>query len=674
MRRKLEQLAVVTAALTLSLTQAAPVFAAPQQAVNEYLDLDITELMHVTITSVAKKEQRLADSPAAVFVITAEDIRRSGVTSIADALAMAPGLEVAKASASRWSITSRGFAGFTSNKLLVMMDGRSVYSPAYSGTFWDEQNTLLEDIDRIEVIRGPGGTMWGANTGNGVINIITKKAEDTQGALVRIGAGNQDTLTSAGRYGAALGEQTFGRVYLTRDDYAANTLDESGTDANDDWQPFQGGFRLDGRVGGNREWTLQGDLSHNRGDQTLFPYWTPTPPYLTSVADNITTRGGNLVGRWKQALTADSSLTFKAYYDHSDRDERLFRFDFDTIDGDLQYETRLGQRQQLTAGGGYRSVHGRFDQDMFQAHLPDQTNDLYNAFLQDEISLPADVWLTLGAKYEHNDSTGSEWQPSAKMLWKPTPGQSLWFSAGRAVRTPSILESQGRLLIGVQPTPAGLVTTALTGSDTFTSEILWAYESGYRWSASDRLSFDLALFHNEYDQLLSLNPTITPAGYALLYGNGLEGHSQGVEIAIDWRAAHWLSFAAAYTYLTMDLQVADPLALPGMDAPMEQSTPVHHASLRSSIALASQWQLNLWLRYVDAISCLNSTNLLAGELEIGPYTLIDANLIWTPVKNLEIMLAGQNLAKSSQLQYSMEVATPPTAIDRGVYGKITWRF
>ena len=215
---------------------------------------------------------------------------------------------------------------------------------------------------------------------------------------------------------------------------------------------------------------------------------------------------------------------------------------------------------------------------------------------------------------------------------------------------------------------------ALTGSGTFTSEILWAYETGYRWSASDRLSFDLALFHNEYDQLLSFSPTMTPTSYALLYGNGLEGSSQGVEIAADWRAARWLSFAAAYTYLTMDLQVADPLTLPAMDERMEQSTPVHQASLRSSIALASHWQLNLWLRYVDAISCLNSTNLLAGELEIGPYTLVDVNLIWTPVNNLEIMLAGQNLAKSSQLQYSMEVATPPTAIDRGVYGKVTWRF
>lgn len=245
---------------------------------NEFLDMDISQLLNVTITSVSKKEQRLSDAAAAVFVITQEDIRRSGVTHIAEALAMAPGLQVARISASKWSVSSRGFAGYTSNKLLVLMDGRTVYSPAYNGTFWDMQNTLLEDVDRIEVIRGPGGTLWGANAVNGVINIITKKSSDTLGGIVRAGAGDQETLQGGGRYGCKLNDSVDGRVYLTYNDRDSNTLSDRDGDANDGWQSLQGGFRLDGDLQGSAEWTLQGDLYQNRGDQILFPYWTAPPP------------------------------------------------------------------------------------------------------------------------------------------------------------------------------------------------------------------------------------------------------------------------------------------------------------------------------------------------------------------------------------------------------------
>ncbi len=298
---------------------------------NEFLDMDISQLLNVTITSVSKKEQRLSDAAAAVFVITQEDIRRSGVTHIAEALAMAPGLQVARISASKWSVSSRGLAGYTSNKLLVLMDGRTVYSPAYSGTFWDMQNTLLEDIDRIEVIRGPGGTLWGANAVNGVINIITKKSSDTLGGIVRAGVGDQETLQGGGRYSGKLNDSTDGRVYLTYNNRDSNTLSDRDGDANDGWQSFQGGFRLD------------------------------------------------------------------------------------------------GQRREVVSG----LCRGIFT----------RTDDLFNAFIQDEIKLIEDkLSLTLGTKWEHNDYTGSEWQPSGRLLFKPLDNHSIWASVARAVRTPTIVE------------------------------------------------------------------------------------------------------------------------------------------------------------------------------------------------------------------------------------------
>jgi iron complex outermembrane receptor protein len=572
-------------------------------------------------------------------------------------------------------VASRGFSGFTSNKLLVLMDGRSVYSPAFSSTFWDEQNTLLEDIERIEVIRGPGATMWGANAVNGVINIITRKAQDTHGTLVRFGAGTEERLTAGGRYGGRISDTASGRLYLTYDDHAGNELAGSGADGHDSWQPAQGGFRLDGAPTGGREWNLQGDLVRNDGDQILFPFWQDRPPFVAAVRDQVEVSGGNLLGRFRQEVGAESALTVKAYYDRKDRDERFFRFEFDTFDADLQYETRMGSRNSLTLGTGYRSVRGEFDQEMFQARLPDGTDHLYSGFLQDELTLLTDrLWLTAGAKYEHNDFTGSEWQPSAQLLWQPAERHSLWAKTARAVRTPTILEQRGRLVVGVSPGAEGVQAVRLLGSQGFESEVVNAYEAGYRWRARENLSFDLALFHNVYDQLYSISPQPGPDGMNFLFGNGMEGDSSGVELAVDWQAASWLSLALTYSWLTQDLEVDDPAAIAGMADLLGGTSPAHQASLRSGISLAEHWQLNLWLRYVDAITCLDSTNLVGGAIPIDSYFLFDANLIWTPTKNLELMLAGQNLLEPSRLQYALEVATPPTEIERGVYAKLTWRF
>ncbi len=651
---------------------------AATDADNQYLDMNLDQLMQVTITSAAKKPQALSDVAAAVFVISQEDIRRSGVTSIPEALAMAPGLQVAQISASKWSVSSRGFGGYTSNKLLVMLDGRSVYTPAYSGTFWDMQNTLLEDIDRIEVIRGPGGTIWGANAVNGVINIITKRAQDTQGALVRASVGNQEKSSTGTRYGGKIGESAFGRLYVTTSDYANNVLADNNQDANDGWQNFQGGFRMDGQVGSKNEWTLQGDLFKNDGDQIVFPYWVDRPPYRTANSSGYTATGNNLIGKWQHKLTGGDLLTFNAYYDANNREESYYEQTFTTIDLNLQYETRLGSRNSLTLGTEYRQIDGDFVQT-YQVDIPDQSNALYSAFLQDEISLVTDrLWLTLGTKYEHNDFTGNEWQPSARLLWKPEVDHSLWTAVARAVRTPSMIECTGAVTVAAFPMPPTFNTlkSSLRGNAEFGSESLVAYEAGYRWQARKNLSLDVAVYYNDYDDLYTTVPSSNPYSFDQDFANAREGHGDGVEVAVNWKTNPWLSLIFTYSWQELELKNADVSVVTGTllgEDPVSSAIPKNQASVRSAIDFAEHWQFNCWLRYVDAIKGRNVVDPTA-LIPIDAYFLLDANLIWKPKKDLEVMFAGQNLLNSNQLEYVSELITPPTEIERGFFGKVTWRF
>jgi len=649
---------------------------------NEYLDMDITQLMNIMVTSASKHAQSLSDVPAAIFVITQEDIRRSGVTSIPEALAMAPGIQVNRINSYRWSVASRGFPGFNSTKLLILIDGRSLYSPGYSGTYWDSQNTMLEDIDRIEVIRGPGATVWGANAVNGIINIITKSAQDTQGTLVRVSTGSEGMFTSAARYGGKLGENTQGRFYLSYDDYPSNTLvtpdvRTGSQDAGDAWRPAQGGFRLDGAPHDRAEWTLQGDLLVNKEDMLLSPYWLGRSPYQSSLNDSATVTRGNLLGRWRQDLGSRRALTLQSYIDHIgnkiDRDG--YEQFFDTLDVELQYETPLGARQNLVVGAGYRYT----EMDISSSdnlEFSDRSDSLYSAFVQDEINIvPSSLWLTLGTKYEHNAYSGSEWQPSAKLLWKPLPRHSLWASVARAVRTPTPLEQEGRITVATYPTPWGTGRASIIGSGDFDSETVVAYETGYRWQVSNTLSLDIALFLNEYDQLYSLADNPGFPDYDLEFINGLEGKGYGFETSVDWKAAHWLSFVLSYSLLQLDLESTNARGYADMEAYFEDLSPTQQVSLRSSVSLSRNVQLNLWLRYVDGITARDGNNLLdVTKLEIDSSTQLNANLIWTPTENLELMLAGQNLLNASQLEYGMEYITPATEIGRSIYGKLTWRF
>ena len=657
---------------------------AEHESSDSYLDMGLAQLMQVTLTSVAKKEQSLDRTAAAAYVISQSDIATSGATSIPELLAMVPGIQVARISGSKWAVSSRGFGGYTSNKLLVMIDGRSVYSLAYSGTYWDMHSVLLEDIERIEVIRGPGATLWGANAVNGVINIITRSAQQTQATLVRGSFGSQER-SLASRFGTAVGDKAYGRVYAVAGDRESNTLDHSDqggglldyrNDANDGWQDMQAGFRFDGITDAHNDWTVTGDVFKSSGDQIISPFWIDTPPYLTASIDDFETSGANLTGTWLHRFTRERLITFKSYLDTNSREESYFEQNFTTLDVDLQYESPLGEYQNLTMGVGYRLVDGDFG-STFQVEIPDQTRSVVSAFVQDELQLiEEELWLTLGTKFEVNEFTGTEWQPSGRLLWKPQPAHTLWASVARALRTPSIMEDNGRITLAAFPIfipPATLETAVLSlhGSSDFRPEEVLAYEAGYRWQARDTLSFDLAVYFNDYKEIYSYSQGDDPLSFNIV--NNIEGNGYGVEVAANWQPVERLSFNLAYSWQNMSLHWQGEDTGVAERIIYNSNQPSHMVSLRSRYLFSERWQTNLWLRYMDDIRTLDPL-VMANEVHIPAQVQFDANLIWQPVEDVEVMLVGRNLFYDGKTQYASEVLVPATEIGRDVYVKISWKF
>ncbi|MDJ0621784.1 MAG: TonB-dependent receptor [Desulfocapsaceae bacterium] len=643
-------------------------------ASDDFLSMELSELMKVTVTSVSKKEQDIFDAAAAIYVITQKDIRRSGVTSIPEALRMAPGLQVARVASNKWAISSRGLGGQFSNKLLVLVDGRTVYTPGFSNTYWDAQNTLLEDVDRIEVIRGPGATLWGANAVNGVINIITKDSADTLGGLVTAGTGNKEEVISGFRYGGKVNSTTTGRVYIAYNQRDSFDLLADGSDANDDWNNLTAGFRLDGEVTGDNSWTLQGDLYSNQENQTVEPLFIATPPFAIRDQSELDAQGGNIKGNWEKQFTS-SALKVQLYFDYVDRDEVYADQTYKTTDVDIQYDQELGTRQNLSFGAGYRYIDVTVGETFVASNIPDRNYDLFSAFVQDTIEVVKDrFWLTLGTKWEHNEFTGHEFQPSGRVLWKPKDNHSLWASISRAVRTPSLAEVESDVILGFDPNLVFLGFSpyvTVSGSDDFDSEEVIAFEAGYRWLATPELSFDLALFYNDYEDLLDTAPistTATPAD--LEFVNAGEGYSYGFELAANWQARQWLEFALSYSYFELDIDSDSPIESSNLLS--NTNAPKHQVSLRSSIDFAENWQANIWLRYVGELE--QTSFLPASDPEVDDYLECDLNIRWQATEDLEFMLVGQNLFDSEKLEYVAEQFTPATEVETSYYLKVLYRF
>ncbi len=671
-------LLLALAALGLPLRAAGPNAAATPPDLSE---LSLEELMDVEVVSVSRRAGPISAAAAAVFVLTREDLRRSGATTIPEALRLVPGLQVARIDANKWAISARGFNGRFANKLLVLLDGRTVYTPLFSGVLWDVQDTLLEDVERIEVIRGPGATLWGANAVNGVINILTRAATDTQGTLVSAGGGSEERGFIAARYGGLLGPATAYRVYGKLFDRDAS-VEAGGGVAADAWSVGRGGFRLERTLSAASTLTVQGDGYRGEVGSGLVVADVAALPSARqrTIRSDDAIAGGNLLARWRHERGSGSEMRAQLYLDRTERDTVVVDETRDTWDLELQYAAAATARQRLIWGVGFRHTADDIAGSDVLTFTPAARSDaLWSAFLQDEVTLvPERLSVIAGTKLEHNDYSGAEVQPTLRALWTPRHGHTVWGAVSRAVRTPSRAEHDfrfnaatfgpGTLAPGAPP-----VVSAAIGSPAFQPEELLAYELGWRTGVGGRLFVDAAAFLHRYDRLrstrvgepfLEVAPPPPHLVVPALVRNDMQGDAYGLELAADWRPVAGLRLAAAYTLLEMDLEL-----LPGADDPAalaaEGESPRHQLHLRAAVDLSRDVELDLAGRWVDALPAH----------AIPSYAALDLRLGWEPVAGLELALVGQNLLDDEHVEFTPEVLTTPSvALERSLYGKVTWRF
>lgn len=606
------------------------------------IDMSLEELANIEIISVSKKSERLADAAASVFVITGEDIRRSGATTLPEALRLAPNLQVARVDARNYAVTARGFNSPFENKLLVLIDGRSVYSPLFSGVFWDAQDVVLEDVARIEVISGPGATIWGANAVNGVINVITRSAIDTQGGLLSAG-GSVDEKNGVLRYGGELGNGGHYRVYGK---YAENddTQNVKGVDAADGWHRKQAGFRSD--------WGSQGDAVTVQGDA----YNASLHQFGTR---DIYTGGANLLGRLNKKLADDSDIRFQIYLDQTKRDQpHAFNEHLNTIDMELQHSIQLAEVHNLIWGGGYRYSQDRVVNSTSFAFLPGSLDMHWgNVFAQDEIDLRKTLRLTLGWKFEHNNYTGMESLPNIRLAWSPATNQLIWGSASRAVRAPSRIDRD----LYAPPAPiviAGTPHYILAGGPDFASEVAKVVEVGYRVQPVPSVSYSVTVFHSSYDKLRTLEPG--PGGLDSVFLNKAEGTTHGVEMWGSWQALRAWRLTAGF----VDQKIQENLTPDSHDAAgltgLANNDPKQYWMLRSSYDISEGMSLDMTVHHV-------------GELPkpvVSAYTTLDLRFGWKVRPDLELSVVGQNLFNSTHVEFGADATGIP--FDRSLFFKAVW--
>ncbi len=667
--------AIVVCAVAASVSDVTPHSVDPHDLhPHEFPLLSMEELLNMEITTVSKKSERLSDAAAAIYVITSEDIRRSGATNIPQALRLAPGLQVAQIDANNYAVSARGFSGQFANKLLVLIDGRSVYTQTFSGVIWGAQDMMLQDVERIEVIRGPGATLWGANAVNGVINIITRSSRDTQGAIITGGSGNEEHGMGAVRYG---GRMSNGLTYRSYVKYRKidDPSDLSGGGTGNDWQNIVGGFRLDHSLDGDDELTIQGDIFDQDGSAT-FEIPDITRPNSIDTRLGIEQLGGNLLARWSRE-DDDSAASMQIYYDRLEQTSDVVAFSTDTVDLEWQHRFTLNQANEIVWGLGYRYINDRYENAEGLAFDPRTRNTrLISAFAEDEITVVPDrLHLTLGTKLEYNSFTDFEYQPNIRLHYRATDRQTVWGAVSRAVRTPSRADHD-IIVINKVIVPAGgpaPVTLAMTfGDDNFESEELTAYELGYRFIPFEDLSVDIAGFYNDYDGLrtFSLNPTPTgsPANQPIIFGafseNGMDGETYGAEIAVKWLTTQWWTLHFSYSYLDIQLHAGSDLD-ESMASELEGFDPEQQWYVRSIMNLTDTIDLDVILRYVDNLP----------EFDIRNYLGLDIRVAWRLKHDLEVAVVGQNLLDGHHREFDPEILTTlESQTDRSVYATVTWSF
>lgn len=624
------------------------------------------------VSSVDRTPSTVGRSPAAVFVITNDMIRRSGAMTIPEVLRMAPGVNVARIDSNKWAVSVRGFNGQFANKLLVLIDGRSVYTPLFAGVIWDVQDVLLEDVERIEIIRGPGASVWGANAVNGVINIMTKKAKDTQGAFVQSGGGSQERGFTNMRYGGAAGDMNY-RVYGKW--FERGRTIEPGEFAEDDWRQGRGGFRMDWDPGkqGLDTLTLQGDYYDGySGSENLLP--SQSPPFVQQPTYDAHVSGANVIGRWSRTISDTAAWQFQMYYDRTERhfgpsfngqNGQQFDYDRDTIDVDFQLRFQPALRHRIVTGMGYRWTRDWLTNspNVFELNPAKFNINLLSGFLQDEIMLSEDLlYFTAGSKLLTNTFTGFEYQPTGRLLLTPDEYRSIWCSVSRAVRTPSRAEETATVTLLPVSTSPFPVFPQFTGARGLAAETLMAYECGYRAQPITEFAWDVALFYNQYDKLSGSNPgapffsgpgMILP----LTTANNADAEAYGVEVGADFIMLDNWKIRAAYTYLSIFLH-------PGNDA--EGQNPHNQFYLQSSWDLGNHVQLDMIGRYVDALQTLGVPSYLVGDIRLA----------WRPRPTFEAFVVGRSLFDSSHPEFARDqfIGTTTTDIPAEVFGGITLRW
>ena len=632
--------------------------------------LSLEDLGNVEVTTVSKNPQQFFKTPAAIFVITQEDIRRSGATSIPAALRMAPGVQVSQIDADHWSISIRGFAGQFSKSLLVLIDGRSVYTPLYEGVYWNVQNVLMEDVERIEVIRGPGGTIWGANAVNGVINIITKSADETHGVLATLGGGNVDQAIGAFRYGGSVGKGFDYRIYATGS-LGGPQFHPDG-DTFDHNRMVQMGFHADWKEDRQNTFTVQGDVYRQENGERL-QFASISPPSETVHDDIAYFSGGNLLTRWKHTTGDGSDIQVQAYFDRTNGQDLEIGETRDTFDLDFVQLKRIHGDQGLTWGLGMRLSPDNIIQTLPAINFVPQKrlDSIYSGFAQYELPIIRNkLTLTAGSKLEHNNYTGFEYQPSGRLLWTPTERQSFWAAVTRAVRTPSRLDQDVQYNIFDTLLQGIPVFLQVVGDSKLKAERLISYETGYRTQVSRNLYLDVTGFYNSYSNLqgygpLSLSEGFDPLRLLILvpYANVVEGHTIGGEIAPEWKIKPWWRVRGSYSFLHVDFTDKPGYTDVGnLLSGYLGSSPTSLASFQSLIDLPKHFELDETYRYSGALP----------SQAVAPYSTLDVRLGWHVNSHFDFSLVGQNLLRPSHEEFGGDPG-PLVGIKRSAFAKITWR-
>jgi iron complex outermembrane receptor protein len=645
----------------------------PQNNPQTLKNLSLEELSQLEVTTPSKEPVKAIQTPAAIYVITGEDIRRSGATSIPEALRLAPGVEVARIDGSNWSIGIRGFGSNLTRSVLVLIDGRTVYTPLFAGTNWDVQNTNMDDIDRIEVIRGPGGTIWGPNAVNGVINIITKDAKDTQGFLTSAGGGNEEQGFVNFLYGGGNGGDFNYRVYGMG--FTRSPEDDPVHSNFDAWRDAQVGFRMDWNPDSRDAFTLQGDAYDEVAGKSVGAT-SYTPPYSQTIDANSLNSGENILGRWRRTLSEGDDIQVQLYYDRTDRQAPNFAEIRNTFDVDFLQRLRLPARQEVSWGLGARvDPVDDFVVVSGLQFVPNRRTDyLATAFFQDEIGLvDRRLALTLGTKLlQTNFTHGVALEPSVRLLWTPSDRQTVWAGVTHALRTPSDSEENFYLLGYIGTTANGTPYFArFNPNPSFAPEQLNGYELGYRRLLGRTFYVDIAGFYNHYHDLFSediigstyFEDDPAPPHFLLpaQFRNGLYGYTKGAEIAPEWRPVSFWRLRGSYSYLHMNLGRLPHSGDVGTAPIIVGSSPQHEATVQSAFDLSKKLQLDLVYRYVSA---------LPGQ-QVAAYSTGDARIAWRFNRQFEFSVAGRNLFQPSHFEYGGD-PLGLVGIKRSVYAKLTW--